>query len=200
MKITRTILLPAFLLGLAVVAKAETVWVTDQLRLGLHRASDTSDRAFQTLLSGTELEVLERNAFYARVRLTSGETGWVKATYLVTEEPAAARLLPLTAENNELKSELQSVKASMQEREQRLGELAAQVETLKSESGANLEELESLRSVESELISLKARESFSMPGTIAWPAIVLALVAGFLGGYRWLDTRIRRRHGGFRVW
>jgi hypothetical protein len=32
------------------------------------------------------------------------------------------------------------------------------------------------------------------------PALVVMLVAGFLAGLWWLDARIRRRHGGFRVY
>jgi hypothetical protein len=37
---------------------AETAYVTDMLRLGIHNASDTSDRPFDNLVSGTALEVL----------------------------------------------------------------------------------------------------------------------------------------------
>ena len=33
-------------------AMAETAYITDNLRLGLHRAADTGDRAFRTLESG----------------------------------------------------------------------------------------------------------------------------------------------------
>ena len=50
-------------------ALAETAYVTDQLRLGLHRAEDTSDRSFRTLESGQELDILSQNRNYAQVRL-----------------------------------------------------------------------------------------------------------------------------------
>src|SRR5688572_21116916 len=79
-------------------ASAETVYVTDSLRLGLHAASDTSDRPFENLVSGMAVEVLERNPNYARVRLADGREGWVKATFLVGEKPAAARVAELEAE------------------------------------------------------------------------------------------------------
>ena len=74
------------------VAAAETAYVTDSLRLGLHAAPDTSDRPFENLVSGTAVEVLERNPNYARVRLADGREGWVKATFLVDAKPAAARV------------------------------------------------------------------------------------------------------------
>ena len=45
--------------------------------------SDTSERPFENLVSGTALEVLERTSNYARVRTPDGQEGWVKSDYLV---------------------------------------------------------------------------------------------------------------------
>jgi hypothetical protein len=67
---------------------AETAYVTDNLRLGLHRAQDTSDRAFQTLDSGQQLEIISRNRNYAQVELPDGTPGYVKVAYLVFDKPA----------------------------------------------------------------------------------------------------------------
>ena len=86
------------LCGWTALAAAETAYVTDSLRLGLHAASDTSGRPFENLVSGAAVEVLERNTNYARVRLADGREGWVKAMYLVTVKPAAARVAELEAE------------------------------------------------------------------------------------------------------
>ena len=69
-------------------ALAETAYVTDNLRLGLHQAADTSDRSFRTLESGHEIEVLTRDRNYAHVQLSDGVQGYVKAAYLVYEKPA----------------------------------------------------------------------------------------------------------------
>ena len=53
------------LIMLPFAAFAETAYITDNLRLGLHQAADTSDRAFRTLESGQELEIISRNRNYA---------------------------------------------------------------------------------------------------------------------------------------
>lgn len=37
------------------LAAAETAYITDNLKLGMHEAADTSDRAFRTLESGQEM-------------------------------------------------------------------------------------------------------------------------------------------------
>ena len=77
------------LLGLLVLAPltalGATVYVTDNLRLGLHQAPDTSDRAFRYMDSGQEMEVLTRDRNYANVRLPDATEGWVKAAYLVDD-------------------------------------------------------------------------------------------------------------------
>ena len=62
-------LISAVLILLPMLAAAETAYVTDTLRLGLHQAEDTSDRPFRNLESGQELEILSRSTYYAHVQL-----------------------------------------------------------------------------------------------------------------------------------
>jgi SH3 domain protein len=188
------------LCAVAQVAAAETAYVTDSLRLGLHAAPDTSDRPFENLISGTAVDVLERNPNYARVRLTDGREGWVKATFLVELKPAAARVVELEAEMLSLKEATTAAKAAQGAAEQELArytaELQAQtgsaetiqetVERLRAENGAHEARLEAYR--------------YSLPIKRVIPALVVVLVAGFLAGLWWLDALIRRRHGGFRVY
>ena len=100
-----TYLLPAF-------AFAETAYVTDNLRLGLHQASDTSDRAFRTLDSGQTLDIISRDRNYANVRLPDGVEGYVKAAYLVFDKPAKLIVAETAAANEALQKELQETKAA----------------------------------------------------------------------------------------
>ena len=104
----RLVLLAAF--GLPQLALAETAYVTDNLRLGLHQAEDTSDRAFQTLESGQELEILSRTTNYAHVSLPDGTRGYVKAAYLVDEKPAKLIVAETQAEVDRLQGELETLR------------------------------------------------------------------------------------------
>jgi SH3 domain protein len=181
-------------------AGAETGYVTDSLRLGLHEAADTSDRPFENLISGTPLEILERNTNYARVRVPDGREGWVKATFVVTEKPAAARVLELEAEIAGFESAAVAARAAQIAAEQELAALRSElkattgsaesvqetIERLQSENGAYMQQLDTYR--------------YALPILWVVPAVVVALVAGFLAGLWWLDAAIRRRHGGFRVY
>ena len=93
-------------------AIAETAYVTDNLRLGIHQAADTSDRPFRTLESGQEFEIISRDRNYANVRLPDGVEGYVKAAYLVFEKPAKLIVAETEAANAALRQELEDTKAA----------------------------------------------------------------------------------------
>lgn len=181
-------------------AAAETVYVTDSLRLGLHTAADTSDRPFDNLVSGTVLEVLERNPSYAKVRLPDGREGWVKAMYLEDEKPAAARVLELEAKIAGLDEAVAAAKSAQTAAEQELAGLRSE---LKATTGSAESVQETIERLQAENRAHEERlENYRYTLPLVWvlPALVVALVAGFLAGLWWLDALIRRRHGGFRVY
>jgi SH3 domain protein len=181
-------------------AAAETVYVTDSLRLGLHAAPDTSDRPFENLVSGTPVEVLERNPSFARVRLADGREGWVKATFLVGDKPAAARVLELQAELGGFETAAAAAKTAQTAAEQELASLRGELQATTGSSESIKETIERLE--RENVAHLQRIEKYRHTLPLAWviPAVVVALVAGFLVGLWWLDALIRRRHGGFRVY
>ncbi len=184
----------------AASADAETVYVTDSLRLGLHAAVDTSDRPFDNLVSGTAVEVLERNASYARVRLTDGREGWVKATFLVAEKPAAARVLDLEAEIGSFEHSVAAAKTAQTAAESELASLRSELRATTGSAESIQETIERLQRENSAHEAQLEGYRHALPLVWVLPAVVVALVGGFLLGLWWLDAWIRRRHGGFRVY
>jgi SH3 domain protein len=182
------------------VAGGETAYVTDSLRLGLHAAPDTSDRAFENLISGTAVEVLERNPSYARVRLGDGREGWVKATFLVALKPAAARVAELEAEMLALQEAATAAKTAQAAAEQDLARYTAELQA-KTGSAETIQETVA-RLQEENRAHEQRLEAYRHSLPVKWviPALVVVLVAGFFAGLWWLDALIRRRHGGFRVY
>lgn len=179
---------------------AETAYVTDQLRLGLHRAPDTSDRAFRTLESGQALEILSQNRNYAQVRLPDGTTGYVKAAFLMSEKPATLIVAETRAESERLAAELERAKAQFAEPaatiamlEQQLAEQDAQL----TQGSARIAELEEANARYS---SRQSQYANSLPLQWVVGAMIVCLVGGMLAGMWWLDWRSRRRHGGIRVY
>jgi SH3 domain protein len=181
-------------------ASAETVYVTDVLRLGMHEAPDTSDKPFENLVSGTALEVLDRNSSYAHVRLPDGREGWVKGTYLVTDKPASARVLELEAKLGGFENAAVAAKTAQTAAEDQLASLRSE---LQSTTGSAESVQETIARLQNENQAHAERlEAYRHTLPLAWvaPAFVVSLVAGFLAGLWWLDALIRRRHGGFRVY
>lgn len=193
-------LLAVALCGFVGSALAETVYVTDILRLGIHQAADTSDRPFETLVSGEPLEMLERTTNFARVRTAEGREGWVKSAYLVEEKPAQARVQELETELSALRAEAGQARAARAAAEQEAHRLGARAAADTSSAEAIKDTLARLQS-ENERYEARL-ESYRGSLPLAWvlAALLVAGGAGFAAGLWWLDALIRRRHGGFRVY
>ena len=184
---------------LPVMAAADTAYVTDNLKLGLYEAEDTSGRAFRTLDSGQSMEVLIRAVNYANVRLPDGTEGWVKSAYLVDDKPAKLIVAETMAERDALAAELDQAKQAFAEPAETIDRLrqetvslAAQLESAQAESTALREENASIH-------GMKARYKGSMPLSWVGGATLVSLVVGLLGDLWWADYRSRKRHGGIRI-
>jgi SH3 domain protein len=181
-------------------AAAQTAYVTDTLQLGLHQASDTSDRPFRNLDSGQELEILSRTTYYANVRLPDGTLGWVKAGFLVNDKPAKLIVAETRAEADRLAGELEKLRSAFAAPAATIDGLNQQVADLQNrlrESDAKAVELGEQNA------SLQNRQSQyknSMPLQWVAGAVGLCLIGGFLFGLWWVDQRSRKRHGGIRIY
>lgn len=185
---------------LPMIAFAETAYITDNLRLGLHQAEDTSDRAFRMLDSGQALEILSRNRNYANVRLPDGAQGYVKAAYLVEEKPAKLIVAETIAERDSLLAELEETKRAF-------AGPAATIQGLKDEAAdltSKLEDAETsiadLTRENASIQGLKEQYKGSLPLTWVAAAIGVCLIGGFLMGLWWVDRNSRKRHGGIRIY
>ena len=185
---------------LPLLAAAETGYVTDRLMLGLHEAADTSDRPFRSLESGTEFEILSRDRLYAHVRLPDGTEGYVKAAYVVYEPPAKLIVNQAQAEVERLSSELEEAKAAFAEPAAVIDSLKEKTATLEAELATATERVGNLEEDNRNYVSRAERYQYSLPYTWVGGAIVVCLIAGFLGGLWWVDHRSRKRHGGIRIY
>lgn len=179
---------------------AETAYVTDILRLGLHRAEDTSDQPFRTLVSGTELEILARTTNFAHVRAADGQEGWVKSAYLVLDKPAQLKVAETETEIASLRAELDRAKIAQRTAEQQLDQITEQIGAAASSSNAVEATLGRLKAENADFEQRLERYRGSVPISWVLGALAVTLVAGFAGGLAWIDYTSRRRHGGFRIY
>jgi SH3 domain protein len=210
-----SIFLALLLSSYTMCLSAETRYVTDELQLSMYEEINSQGKMIKRLNSGTELELLETQGLYAKVRTQEGLEGWTKAGFLISEKPARALLLDANQRVDALESQLeQSRKAleivqtdlknsqsdtsndngELQERLAKAEEVAASVDQLKQENQSLRQQLDSQEDnheiVYAEGIPLK------------WGLIgsAVTLVLGILGGMALFDYRSRRRHGGYRIY
>ena len=181
-------------------AAAQTAYVTDTLQLGLHQASDTSDRPFRSLDSGQELEILSRTTYYANVRLPDGTLGWVKAGFLVNDKPARLIVAETRAEADRLAGELEELRSAFAAPAATIDALKQQVADLQTRLGDSDAKAVELDEQNASLRNRQSQYKNSMPLQWVAGAVGLCLIGGFLFGLWWVDQRSRRRHGGIRIY
>ena len=193
------LLIVAFLL-LPALAAAETAYVTDNLRLGLHAAEDTSDRAFRFLESGQPMEILVRDRNYANVRLPDGTEGWVKSAYLVDEKPAKLIVAETIAERDALAAELAQAKEAFAEPAATIDQLRGETTDLTAKLEDAQAEISGLREEVASIEGMKEQYRGAVPLKWVGGVIVVCFVLGFLVALWWNDRQSRRRHGGIRIY
>jgi len=196
----KTRVMCAVILFLPLLAVAETAYVTDNLRLGLHQAADTSDRAFRTLGSGQELEILARDRNYAHVSLPDGVQGYVKAAYLVDDKPAKLIVAETQAEVERLQAALEQLRRQFAGPAATISALEQEGSVLQAQVDANAVQISELSEENSDLRHRQSQQQHSLPLIWVGGATAVCLIGGFLLCLWWSDRRSRARHGGIRIY
>ena len=142
-----------FVLVCTGIAMAETVYVTDQLVISLRRgkSGEQEKEIIKTIKTDTPLEVLEseKGDPYLKVRLQSGEEGYVLGQYVSKQTPKPVIISRLQKEVEQLQNKLDEV---TNKRDQMAGEL----KVIQREKSGKEEELNSYSAgLEKELSSTR---------------------------------------------
>jgi hypothetical protein len=202
----------------------DPIYVIEQLVVSVASAPGPDSERIGQVKSGDKLELIERQGEEAHVRLPGGKEGWIKSSYLSTEEPLQHRLTERTAEVEKLKQEGDKLKQDMGRLQ---SELAAAsrvahnvVSAPVSTSGATPAGTPKAANTPKETIppavadalsggSTPMRETVFLrsperPGQTPWPLVLgtsfVMLLAGFVLGWKTLDRRIRQKYGGLRIY
>jgi SH3 domain protein len=102
-------------------AAAETLYITDQIRAGLHEDKRPDSPIIKVIPTGTAVEVIKREDDVSFVREAGGASGWIDNSYLAAQEPsgaaareARARAQTLQQQLGEAKNRIQSLQAQVQ--------------------------------------------------------------------------------------
>jgi len=214
------------LLVATTLAHAETLYVIETLVVNVSSAPDSTGERVANIKSGDAVEVIERQNDQVHVRLANGTEGWVKKSYLATEEPVIKRLNERTAEVAKLKQDVTRLEAEVAAAKAAGSRAAvnARMPTTPPQpptptrspgqsappSGAGITTNADAPGETNTPADPGAHEPpyfMTPPDAPAHPvwhwalgSFVVALGLGFLLGWRTLDGRIRRKYGGLRIY
>lgn len=167
-------------------ARAETLYVVEQLMVNVNSAPDASGARVTTIKSGDGVEALERQGDQVHVRLANGTQGWVRKSYLSTDEPLQHRLNERTAEVAKLQQDI----ARLQGELSAVRAKPATAQTSTADPAAP-----------DPTYFMTPPEAPARPvWHWALGSFVIALGLGYLLGWRMLDRHIRRKYGGLRIY
>jgi len=208
--------------------KTETQYVIEQLVVSVNAQADGSGDRVDQIKSGDRVEVLEKQGDQTHVRLSSGQEGWVRSSYLSTTPPLREQLKSRTDELEKLRGEktkLETELASARKAATAAANAAAGAAAgapaasrvpvpapiLSAPPPAATEAAASPEPSGGSSVPEAAASNPPMfasggvlPSRPSWlfavAASVLTLLGGFALGWRVLDKRIRAKYGGLRIY
>jgi len=144
---------------------AETMYVTDVLKLTLRSGPSTEHKILSVIESGQQVEIMEPGDDWTLVRLANGKEGYVLSRYLTPEPTHNVRLEQLQSkhkalmqqsaelleENTRFRKESQQGQLSLDNNEKALEKLRADYEQLKAGSAEYLDLKEKYTTVSAQL-------------------------------------------------
>ena len=138
----------ALLILLSTAVQAETMYISDLAEITLRTGKGIDHKIIAMVNSGTQVEVLEPDDQWTKVRLPSGREGWMVSRFLTAKIPSSIALKELKKkyeallaladspykEITKLQEENQKLSSELSFSNKALSELAESYEALKSES------------------------------------------------------------------
>ena len=152
------------LLAMSAAASAESAWVSDEFEITLRSGPSTSNAIERMVTSGTQLEVLERDADsgYSRVRTQGGTEGWVLTRYLMREPSAREQLETLTSQLTNANSRGTSLNSQLEAIRGQQEAATRQIATLEQEKAALESELAEIKRTAANVLSINEQNEALM--------------------------------------
>ncbi len=196
----------------------DKLYVTDQLRLSLYASASSKSKVIKLLKSGDLLAIKELKGAYAFVTDPGGAQGWVKRGFLKATPTSGLLLKEEQQKNLELAAGIEKLansKTVIEQYEKDMDKLVARIDELETEKQeANLLNAELHQQIEARQ---RERErdlegAKSVPASrVLWgtfkrywyaviPMIGLVILITFLVGKVIIETRIKSKFHGIKIW
>lgn len=191
-------------------------YVTDQLRLSLYTNPNSSSKVVKLLKSGDLLEVEQISGPYALVTTPDGTKGWVKRGFLVTKPTSNLLLREEQQKTANLQQEIDKLansKVVIDQYEKDMDKLVDKIDSLELENQKATESIEELqREVEAKQLELDRKDEDTAPVFwVLWdtlkrhwnvivPIILVIIFLSFLVSKEIVESRIRSKFHGIKIW
>jgi len=163
--VKQSVYLGIFLMFFSANGLAETMYVTDVLKLTLRSGPSTEHKILAVVESGQQIELLEPGEDWSLVRIASGKEGYVLTRYLMPDPTHNVRLeqlqtkhkalmlqaATLLEENTSLKKEDRQLKSTLGSNDKTLKKLRVDYEKLKAGSAEYIELKEKYKTASGQL-------------------------------------------------
>jgi len=194
----------------------DKLYITDQLRLSLYTSANSQSKVVKLLQSGDLLEIEELSGAYAFVTAPGGVKGWVKRGFLVAKPTHNILFLEEQKKTQELTAEIEKLansKAVIEQYEQDMDKLVVKIDELETENQKASESISELQQlVETKQREIDRKDDDSAPAMLVlwdtfrsyWqlitPMIVLIILLSFLVSKVIIETRIKSKFHGIKIW
>lgn len=185
---------------------AETIYVTDVLKLKLRTTASNDADVVTNLSSGDKLTVLEKQKRYTKVKTKDGKMGWVQSWFLTDKVPATFLVANLTKEKQVLTDQLARAESKLKnfdsETARENGELKNSVATLSKKinnlTSTRNELEEKLDAQASDLAKYEFAEKYNL-NFIILLFFLFSFSAGFVCSRIWMRIQERKRLWGYQL-
>jgi hypothetical protein len=191
-------------------------YVTDQLRLSLYQEANSKSKVLKLLQSGDALLIDEIRGPYALVTAPNGTRGWVKRGFLVASPTSNLLLRDEREKNASLFDEIEKLsnsKTIVDAYEKDMDEMTASMERLRIEKQQAEDTIDRLQQevLDKQLEIDQKSENNEPTVQILWetlrqywkiivPALLALLLLCFLISKKIVESRIKARFHGIKIW
>lgn len=185
---------------------AETIFVTDSLKLKLRVTASNDAEVVTSLDSGQKLTLLEKQKRFTKVRTSDGKQGWVQSWFLTDKPPATYQLASVTKENESLASKLAAATSKLKNFDSETSRENDQLKTAVASLSAKIESLMDTRNdlqskldtQSSELAKYEFAEKYNL-NLIILLFFLFSFAAGVISYRIWSGVQERKRLWGYQL-
>ena len=185
---------------------AETIFVTDSLKLKLRVSPSNDGDVITSLDSGEKLTLVEKQTKFSKVKTADGKSGWVQSWFLTDKPPATYLVNSVTRENEILTSKLAKANTKLKnfdsetarENESLKQSVAGLANKVKSLTNTRNELEEKLDSQASKLAKYEFAEKYNI-NLILLVFFLFSFAGGFVCSRIWSQVQERKRLWGYQL-